>query len=110
VRNTAVNIARGTGKMKKHHYVLLFLAVFAIPFFLAISAWQANKCGEIKNHIEEIEISQRSMVEENKTIVAEISNLLAVDRLETEAQDRLGLRKIHPEGVTLIIMGRGRGY
>jgi hypothetical protein len=77
---------------------------------LAVNAWQANKCGEIKSQMKRIEISQETLVEENKTVIAEISNLLAVDRLETEAQNRLGLRKIRPKDVTLIIMGRGRGH
>jgi hypothetical protein len=96
--------------MKKYQYVLLFFTVLAIPLFLAINAWQANECGEIRSQIKKNEISQESLVEENKTVIAEISNLLAVDRLETEAQNRLGLRKIRPEDITLIIMGRGRGY
>jgi cell division protein FtsB len=50
-------------------------------------------------------------VEENKTVVAEIADLLAVDKLENDARNKLGLKKIRPEDVLLIIMGgKGRGH
>jgi cell division protein FtsL len=90
-------------------YVLLFLLVLTIPLFLGINAWQANKCGEIRNEIKHIEREQEDRVNENKTAANEIINLLAADRLDTEAQ-KLGLRKMRPEGVILIVMGgKGRG-
>jgi len=95
----------------RRYYALFFVMVLTIPFLLGINAWQANECGKIKKEIRGLEADQEDLVEENKTVVAEISDLLAISRLETEAQKRLGLRKIHPENVTLIIMGgKGSGF
>ncbi|MCL2127774.1 MAG: cell division protein FtsL [Treponema sp.] len=95
----------------KKYYVFFFLMVLTIPPLLWVNAWQANECGEIRNEIKKIEKSQENCVEENKTVAADIARLLAVDKLENDAQKKLGLVKIRPEDVTLIIMGgRGRGF
>ena len=92
-------------------YVLFFAMVISIPVFLGVNAWQANTCGEIKNSIKKIERQQEDCVDENKTVAAEIADLLAVDRIENEAQKTLGMQKIRPQDVTLIIMGgKGRDF
>ena len=89
----------------------IFFMVITIPFFLGINAWQANKCGEIRREIREIESRQENSVEKNKAVVAEIADLIAVDNLELEAQRRLGLKKMRPENIKLIIMGgKGREF
>jgi cell division protein FtsB len=91
-------------------YFVLFLMVISIPVFLWVNAWQSNECGILRNEIKKVEKSQENAVEENKTVVAEIANLLAVDKLEHDARNKLGLKKISPENVLLIIMGgKGRG-
>ena len=87
-------------------YILFFAMVISIPVFLGINAWQTNKCGEIRNAIRKIERDQEYYVDENKTVAAEIADLLAIDRIENEAQKKLGLKKIRPQDVTLIIMRR----
>ena len=95
----------------KRHYVLFFILVLTIPLFLGLNAWLANECGQIRTEIRKVEREQENNVEENRMIVAEIADLLTVDRIDYEAQRKLGLRKIHPENVTLIIMGgKGRGH
>jgi len=95
----------------KKYYFLFFLAAITIPLFLGINAWMSNECGQIRYEIRNIEKEQEKLVDENKTVAAEIADLLAVDRIENEAQKRLGLRKIRPENVTLIIMGgKGSGH
>jgi len=94
----------------KGYYALFFLMVISIPVFLWANAWQSNECGILKNEIKKIEKTQENAVEENKTVVAEIADLLAVDKLENDARNKLGLKKIRPEDVLLIIMGgKGRG-
>jgi hypothetical protein len=93
----------------KKYYVFCFLAAFSIPSFLGINAWQSNECGAIRNEIKRLERSQENSIENNKTVIAEIANLLAVDKLENNAQAKLGLTKIRPEDVWLIIMG-GKGH
>jgi len=91
----------------KGYYALFLLMVISIPVFLWANAWQSNECGILRNDIKRAEKSQENAVEENKTVVAEIANLLAVDKLENDARNKLGLKKISPENVLLIIMGRG---
>jgi len=94
----------------KGYYALFLLMVITIPVFLWANAWQSNECGILRNEIKKMEKNQENAVEENKTVVAEIANLLAVDKLENDARSKLGLRKIRPEDVLLIIMGgKGRG-
>jgi len=94
----------------KGFYALFLLAAVTIPVFLWANAWQSNECGILRNEIKKLEKNQENAVEENKTAVAEIADLLAVDKLENDARNRLGLKKIRPENVLLIIMGgKGRG-
>jgi len=91
----------------KKYYVLLFLLALTIPLFWGINAWQANECGIIRSEIKNLEKTQENCLDENKTIANEIGNLLTADRLDTEAQ-KMGLRKMRPEDVILIVMG-GKG-
>lgn len=92
-------------------YVLLFVLVLTIPIFLGVNAWMANECGQIRYDIKKIEKEQEICVEDNRSAAAEIADLLSVDRIENEAQKKLGFKKINPENVTLIIVGgKGRGY
>ena len=89
-------------------YALLFITVLTIPVFLGINAWQSNECGEIRGDIKAIEKSQEQRVTENKAVATEIADLLAAGRVEAEAQ-KLGLHKMRPEDVLLIVMGGGKG-
>jgi len=90
-------------------YVLFFAMVLTIPLFLGINAWQSNECGILRNEIKNIERNQENCVNENKLAANEIVDLLATDRLEAEAK-KMGLHKVRPEDVLLIVMGgKGRG-
>ncbi|MCL2600698.1 MAG: septum formation initiator family protein [Treponema sp.] len=94
----------------KKSYVMFFVMVVTIPVFLGVNAWQSNRCGVLRNNIRRLERAQENLVEENKTVAAEIANLLAVDRIENDARHRLGMTRVRPEDVTLIIVGGdGRG-
>jgi cell division protein FtsL len=89
-------------------YALLFLTVLTIPVFLGVNAWQANECGEIRNEIKPLERSQEQCVTENKAVTTEIADLLAADRVVAEAQ-KLGLHKMRPEDVVLIVKKKKKG-
>ena len=93
----------------KKFFVLFFLVIISIPIFLGVNAWQSNECGEIRREMREIESRQENSVEKNKALAAEIADLIAVDNLELEAQRKLGLKKIRPENIKLIILG-GKGH
>ena len=84
---------------------MFFVMIITIPVFLGINAWQSNRCGVLRSDIRRLERAQETLVEENKTVAAEIANLLAVDRLEYDAKNRLGMTRMRPEDVTLIIVG-----
>jgi len=88
-------------------YVIFFLLVISIPLMLGINAWQGNKCGTIEREIKNIEEIQEKYVKENKTVVAEIADLLAVEQLDADARKK-GLHKLHPENIIMIIL-RGKG-
>ena len=90
------------------NYVLFFAMVLTIPLFLGINAWQSNKCGILRNEIKVLERNQENSVNENKMAANEIVDLLSTERLEAEAK-KMGLQKIRPEDVLLIIMG-GKGH
>ena len=92
----------------KRYYVLLLLMVISVPFLLGFNAWQSNECGKIKRQIRELETMQENCVENNKTLVADLADLLGVDKLEYDVKNKLGLKKNRPEDITLIIMG-GKG-
>jgi len=93
----------------KKYYALLFLLALTIPVFLGINAWQANECGIIRSEIKNLEKTQENSLDENKTIANEIVNLLTAEKLDNEAR-KIGLRKMRPEDVILIVMGgKGRG-
>ena len=94
--------------MKKYH-VLFFVMIVSIPLFLLFNVWQSNKCGEIRKEIQNIEFQQEYYVEKNKSAATEIADLLAIDKLELDAQRKLGLKKMRPENVKLIIMGGEKG-
>jgi len=79
--------------------------VVTIPVFLAINAWQANVSGALRNEIRRLERAQENLVEKNMTAAAGVANLLAIDRLENDAVSRLGMTRMRPEDVTLIVMG-----
>jgi hypothetical protein len=92
------------------HYVLFFFLALTIPLLLGINVWHSNECGIIRKNIKLVEKAQEDCVEDNKTVANEISQLLSVARLERDAQQKLGLKKVRPEDVMLIIMGgKGRG-
>jgi cell division protein FtsL len=93
----------------KKYYVLLFVLALTIPLFWGINAWQANECGIIRNEIKNLERTQENCLDENRTVANEIDSLLTTDRLDTEAR-KMGLRKVRPENIILIVMGgKGRG-
>jgi Mg2+/Co2+ transporter CorB len=89
-------------------YVLFFFLVLTIPLLFGINVWHSNECGIIRKSIKQVEKAQEDCVEDNKTVVNEISQLLSVARLENDAQQVLGLKKMRPEDVMLIVMG-GKG-
>jgi cell division protein FtsB len=86
-------------------YAMFFVMVFAVPLFLGVDVWQSNICGALRADIRRIEREQENLVDENRSIAAEIAKILAVGRIETDAKDRLGMSRVSPENVMMIILG-----
>ena len=95
--------------MKKRYAVLLFFMVLSIPLFLGIVTWQANKCQVLRWNMEQLEDEQKALVDRNRTLIAAIANLLAVDKLETNALNEMGMKKVRPEDVLLVKITGGKG-
>ena len=96
--------------MKKRFYIVFFIMVITIPLFLGVNAYQANVCDEIRRDIKGVERLQENSIENSRIISAEIADLMTVERLENEAKNNLGYRKMRPEEIRLIILGGGKGF
>ena len=95
--------------MKKRFYIVFIIMVITIPVFLGINAGQSNICGSIKRDIRGLERLQENSVANNRIVAAEIADLMSIERLDNVARNNLGLRKMRPEEIRLIILGGGKG-
>jgi hypothetical protein len=90
-------------------YVLIFIMVLTIPLFLGINTWQSNKCGHLRREISRLEREQVEMMEKNREAAARVTEMLAAGKLEQEARERIGLKKMRPEDIFLIRITGGKG-
>jgi len=90
-------------------YALIFFMVLSIPLLLGLNAWQSNKCGELRREINRIQREQVELMEKNRETTAKITELLATDRLEKDAREKMGLKKMQPEDIFLIRITGGEG-
>jgi cell division protein FtsL len=92
-------------------YVLFYCAVIAIPFLLALTVWQSNRCNELKQELNRLEETQAEWVESNKRLIAGIAVLSSPERIEYIAENDLALHKIRPEDVLQVkIQGGEKGH
>jgi cell division protein FtsL len=90
-------------------YVLIFLMVLTIPLFLAFNTWQSNKCAHLRREINRLEREQVEMMEKNREAAARVTELLAAGRLEQNARERMGLKRMQPEDIFLSRITGGKG-
>jgi hypothetical protein len=90
-------------------YVLIFIMVFTIPLFLGINTWQSNKCGDLRRELSRLEREQVEMMEKNREAAARITEMLAAGKLEQDAREKMGLKKMRPEDIFLIRITGGKG-
>jgi len=93
----------------RKRYAMIFFMALTIPLFLGLNALQSNKCSELKREINRIQQEQVELLEKNREVAARITELLATDKIEKDARERLGLKKKRPEDIFLINITGGKG-
>lgn len=86
---------------KTAFYVIVALC---IPGLLLFSAVQSGKYRDLKKEVLELEKKQERLIEENKKMITDISVLSGSDRIESIAQEELGMRKAETEEIVRVEM------
>ena len=81
---------------------LFYCFILSIPAFLALTAWQSSRYGDLERELIKLEKTQEEWVENNKRLIAGIAFLSSPDRIEHIARDELHLQKKRPEEVLQI--------
>lgn len=81
---------------------LLCVFTLSIPFMLSLYAIQAKKFSDISKEIQELETKQEKLIEENKKLVSDISQLSSAERIEKMAIDELGMHKAETEDIVRV--------
>ena len=79
-----------------------YCLVFSVPAFLGLTAWQSSRYGDLERELKKLEKTQEEWVENNKRLIAEVTEYSSPDRIERIARDKLGLHKKQPEDVLQI--------
>ena len=90
----------------KDFFKVLALCLFAasIPALLALYAVQAKKYTDLTKEVAELEIKQEKLIEENKKLVSDISQLSSAERIERIAVEELGMHKTEAEDIIRVEM------
>ena len=78
----------------------------AIPALLFLNGVQSRKFRALKGEVVELEKKQQRLVEENKKLITEISVLSSSDRIESIAENDLGMRRAQSDEIVRVEMRR----
>ena len=84
--------------------ILICLFALSIPVMLGLYAMQAKKYTDLSKEINELEIKQEKLIEENKKLVSDISQLSSAERIERIAVEELGMHKAETEDIVRVEM------
>ncbi len=84
--------------------VLISLFALSIPVMLVLYAVQAKKYSDLTKEITELETKQEKLIEENKKLVSDISQLSSAERIERIAVEELGMHKAQAEDIVRVEM------
>ncbi len=84
--------------------LFLFLLALGIPFLLILNGMQSRKSRALKEELINLEKRQENLIEENKKLITEISVLSSSDRIESIAENDLGMRKAETEEIVRVEM------
>ena len=90
----------------KNFFKALLICLFAlsIPAMLALYALQTKKYTDLTIEIQELEVKQERLIEENKKLVSDISQLSSAERIERIAVEELGMHKAEAEDIVRVEM------
>ena len=90
----------------KDFFKVLLISLFAlsIPVMLVLYAIQSKKYTDLTREITELEIKQEKLIEENKKLVSDISQLSSAERIERIAVEELGMHKAEAEDIVRVEM------
>ena len=90
----------------KDFFKVLLISLFAlsIPVMLVLYAIQSKKYTDLTREISELETKQEKLIEENKKLVSDISQLSSAERIERIAVEELGMHKAEAEDIVRVEM------
>ena len=90
----------------KDFFKVLLISLFAlsIPVMLVLYAIQSKKYTDLTREITELETKQEKLIEENKKLVSDISQLSSAERIERIAVEELGMHKAETEDIVRVEM------
>ena len=90
----------------KDFFKVLLISLFAlsIPVMLVLYAIQSKKYTDLTKEIQELELKQEKLIEENKKLVSDISQLSSAERIEKIAVEELGMHKAEAEDIVRVEM------
>ena len=84
--------------------ILICLFALSIPVMLGLYAMQAKKYTDLSKEVLELESKQEKLIEENKKLVSDISQLSSAERIEKIAVEELGMHKAETEDIVRVEM------
>ena len=84
--------------------ILICLFALSIPVMLGLYALQAKKYTDLSKEVLELETKQEKLIEENKKLVSDISQLSSAERIEKIAVEELGMHKAEAEDIVRVEM------
>lgn len=87
--------------LKKIGYCLV---VLLIPVMLFLYSLQAKRYTDLRREVIELENMQEKLIEENRKLVSDISQLTSADRIEKIAVEELGMHKAESSDIVRVEM------
>ena len=84
--------------------ILICVLALSIPAMLTLYALQTKKYTDLTKEIAELEVKQEKLIEENKKLVSDISQLSSAERIERIAVEELGMHKAETEDIVRVEM------
>ena len=84
--------------------ILICLFALSIPVMLGLYAMQVKKYTDLSKEVLELESKQEKLIEENKKLVSDISQLSSAERIEKIAVEELGMHKAEAEDIVRVEM------
>ena len=88
--------------------VFIVVLAMTVPFLLFAVAWQSCQYSTLLNHAEKLEEEQKVWMQENKKIITGIAVLESPERIEKVIKELLSVKKLQPEDILKITVGKAK--